>query len=259
VRNLLPAALLAKPVALLTSPELRRWRDGLLGTRKPASVTRTCKSFKAALNLAAAHDPRIGNSAVWRVALAGLPDANSARHSALPETDVRAIGTAAYAVDKALGLWTEVAATTGARPSQLARLDVADLQDGRDDPRLMMPSSLKGRGRKRVERRPVPIPPALAAKLRQAAAGKSPDAPLVPRSDGGRWQHSDHVRPFARAAAAAGRGHVTAYALRHSSIIRSLLLNVPIRIVAVQHDTSTKIIESNYGAHNLGAQTTGKA
>ena len=35
---------------------------------------------------------------------------------------------------------------TGARPSQIARLDVADLQDGRDDPRLMMPSSKKGKG-----------------------------------------------------------------------------------------------------------------
>src|SRR5262245_60336176 len=113
----------------------------------------------------------------------------------------------------------------------------------------MMPSSLKGKGRKQVERRPVPIPPALAAKLRQAATGKSPDAPLLPPSDGGRWRHSDHVRPFAQAAAAAGLADVTAYALRHSSIIRNLLLNVPIRIVAVQHDTSTKIIESNYGAH----------
>ena len=66
VRNLLPAALLAKPVGLLTFRELRHWRDGLLDGRKASTVNRTCKSLKAALNLAAAHDPRIGNGAVWR-------------------------------------------------------------------------------------------------------------------------------------------------------------------------------------------------
>ena len=116
VRNLLPAALLAKPVALLTVKELRRWRDSLLDTRQPSSVTRICKSFKACLNLAAAHDQRIGNSAAWRTGLSGLPDSNTARHVALPEADVRAIVAAAYTVDPAFGLWSEVAATTGARP-----------------------------------------------------------------------------------------------------------------------------------------------
>jgi hypothetical protein len=35
------------------------------------------------------------------------------------------------------------------------------------------------------------------------------------------------------------------YALRHSSIARALLLNVPIRIIAAAHDTSVAMIESN--------------
>ena len=242
VRNLLTAGLLAKPVALLTVKELRHWRDGLLVTRKASTVTRTCKSLKAALNLAAARDPRIGNSAVWRHALAGLPDSSTARRVGLPERDVRAIVDAAYAVAPEVGLWVEVAATTGARPSQLARLDVADLQDDRDDARLLMPSSLKGRGRKRIERRPVPIPASLAAKLRRAA---------IPRADGRRWQHADHVQPFARAAARAGLAHVTAYALRHSNIIRALLAGVPTRVTAALHDTSAAIIETNYARYIL--------
>jgi hypothetical protein len=42
---------------------------------------------------------------------------------------------------------------------------------------------------------------------------------------------------------------VTAYALRHSSIVRALLLNIPIRIVASGHDTSVAMIESNYSRH----------
>jgi integrase len=242
LRPLLPAVLLAKPVALLTVKELRRWRDSLLETRKPATVTRISKRLKAALTLAAAHDQRIVNAAVWRVALAGLPDSNAARHIALPEGAIRAIVAAAYAVAPALGLWAETAAVTGARPSQLARLDVADLQDGRDDPRLLM------KGRKRIDRRPVPIPAGLAAKLRQASSGQLGDAPLLPKADGTRWRSSDHSRPFAEAAALAALPGTTVYALRHSSIIRSLLAGVPVRVVAALHDTSTQIIETNYAS-----------
>jgi len=251
IRGLIPATLLARPVGLLTFRELRHWRDGLLDGRKASSVNRHGKSLKAALNLAASTDPRIGNAAVWRSALAGLPDAHAASHVGLPERDVRKIVAAAYAVAPQLGLWTEVAATTGARPSQIARLDVVDLQGDRTDPRLMMPSSKKGRGRKRIERRPVPIPPSLAAKLRAAAAGRSPGDPLLFQDGGTRWRSAGHVKPFAQAAAQAGLAGVTAYALRHSSIIRALLAGVPVRVVAAGHDTSVAMLEKTYSAFIL--------
>jgi hypothetical protein len=42
---------------------------------------------------------------------------------------------------------------------------------------------------------------------------------------------------------------VTIYALRHSSIARDLLANVPVRIVAVKHDTSIPMIERNYSKY----------
>ena len=38
---------------------------------------------------------------------------------------------------------------------------------------------------------------------------------------------------------------MTAYALRHSSIIRALLAGVPVRVVAVNHDTSVTMLERN--------------
>jgi hypothetical protein len=36
------------------------------------------------------------------------------------------------------------------------------------------------------------------------------------------------------------------YALRHSSIVRQLLAGVPIRVIAVAHDTSIQMIERSY-------------
>jgi integrase len=147
---------------------------------------------------------------------------------------------------------------TGARLSQLARLEVGDLQADRAEPRLLMPLSAKGRTRnKRHERRPVPIPPALAAVLKQVAAGRPSEAPLLVRSNGERWGHgrSRHHRNDMRAvveAAGLDPDEVTLYALRHSSIVRQLLANVPIRIVATLHDTSVKMIERTYSRYIAG-------
>ena len=56
VRLHLPAGLLEKAVALLTSRELRGWRDCLAKTLAAATVNRTTTGLKAALNLAAGHD-----------------------------------------------------------------------------------------------------------------------------------------------------------------------------------------------------------
>ena len=39
---------------------------------------------------------------------------------------------------------------------------------------------------------------------------------------------------------------VTMYALRHSSIVRMLLQNIPIRLVASLHNTSTTMVERTY-------------
>ena len=258
-RAILSPALLAKPVALLTVRELKHLRDARVAKGgKPASINRGCRALKAALNLAAAHDPRNSNQSAWRIGLAALPDAHRARNVILTDEQVRALIAAAYAEDRALGLLVEVAAVTGARVSQLARLEIGDLQDDRPDPRLMMPSSKKGRGHKRIERRPVPITPGLAALLRQAAgerpASKSDTlSHLLLRADGAPWRPeiADYRRPFISAVKRAGLdpATVTLYALRHSSITRALLGGVPIRIVAAQHDTSVPMLEKTYSAH----------
>jgi len=251
VRHHLPPSLATKPVAMLTSRELQRWRDGLV-EMKPATVNRTTHILKAACNLAARHDARITNANAWRIGLASLRDSHRARNVILTDEQVRALIEAAYADDPAFGLLTETAATTGARPSQLVKLEVGDLQADRGDPRVMMPSSRKGHAGKRVERKPVPITPALALRLRQAAGGRDASAPLLLRADGKPWSatSADHRLPFARAVACAAlKPSVTFYALRHSSIVRQILAGTPLRVVAVAHDTSTMMIERTYSRH----------
>jgi integrase len=252
-RTLLTSTLLAKPVALLTARELKHVRDGALAKgAKPASVNRVLRGLKAALNLAAVHDERITNARAWRVGLAALPDAHRARNVILTDAQVRTLVTAAYAENDAVGILVEATAVTGARISQLARLDIADLQADRPDPRLMMPSSRKGRGHKRIERKPVPITADLAAKLERAAGNRAPTDPLLLRSDGKPWQpaNADYRQPVINAVARAGLDPktVTLYSLRHSSIVRALLAGVPARVCAVQHDTSVAMLERTYSA-----------
>jgi integrase len=250
IRLYLSQNLAGKTVALLTARDLSPWRNNLIkGGLVPASVNRSCNAFKAALNLAATLDERIRSQRAWGKALANIPDAdNEPRNVILPEQDVLKIIDGARVVGDEFALLVEVAAVTGARPSQLARLEVQDLQGDRTDPRLMMPTSRKGRGKKKILRRPVPVPAALIVRLRLATGDKNKHAPLLVKPSGEPWKRSDHTRLFQRAAKNAGLDptEVTIYALRHSNIVRQLLSGVPTRVVATNHDTSVGMIEKNY-------------
>jgi hypothetical protein len=128
------------------------------------------------------------------------------------------------------------------------------MQDGRPDPRLMMPSSRKGNGRKTILRRPVPISLDFAKRLRQATETRLADAPLFAKATGERWSKSDHSRLFARVVKKTkvttdDKAAITISALRHSSIVRQLLGNVPVRVVAALHDTSVAMIEQTYSRY----------
>jgi integrase len=249
VRFHLPHSLAAKAVALLSVRELRHWRDALIKKRlAPATVKRTGKVLKAALNLAGDQDARITNRSAWQVGLASLPDAEASRNVIIPDDVVLRIIAAAYEDGPEFGLYVETAAVTGARISQLARLEVQDLQGDPPDPRLIMPSAKKGRKQKRVDRRPVPIPVSLSGKLNATATGRNGAEPLLLRANGEPWGHSSHWHRFVKVVTKVGLdpSAITIYALRHSSIVRQLLAGVPIRVVATTHDTSVAMVEKTY-------------
>lgn len=244
IRRNLTDALKAKPVALLTEKELRTWRNSVVKRGlKRTSADRVAKVFKAAMYLAAADDPRITNVNAWRNGLKRLPDGDEvARNVILSDATVRAVVKACYKDEHRLGVFIDVLAETGARESQVLRVDVVDLLDDPIAPRLMMPSSRKGRNRK-ITRKPLPISLRLAAVLRQAAAGRAPHAPLF-----------ETVRKLSARFIAAIKQlsldpDATPYALRHSSIVRMLLNNIPVRVVASHHDTSVEMIERHYSRY----------
>jgi integrase len=254
----LTSALLAKPMALLTAAELKKWRDSLLGTVAPSTINRLGRCLCAALELAAQHDVRIQNRQAWEVGLALLPNAQEARNVVISDDHVRGFIAASYELDHQFGLLAETLAVTGARPSQAARLRVEDLHDHPLRPKLMMPKSGKGGGRnrsaKKTERYSVPITVQLAAKLKQAAKGHANDAPLLLHSDGSAWSDNPgqrYHREVNAVVTAIGLdpADVTMYALRHSSIVRMLLKNIPTRVVASLHNTSVRMIEAHYSKY----------
>src|SRR4051794_35413202 len=110
---------------------------------------------------------------------------------------MRTLITEAYRDSPEFGLFVEVADATGARESQIARLNVEDLQADLADPRLMMPCSKKGKkGHTKLSHHPVPILVDVAKRLQALAAGRAPNAPLLTKPGGGRWRKSHHSRRF---------------------------------------------------------------
>jgi integrase len=256
-RKHLTATLASKPVMLLSTHDLKHWRDDLVAKGvEPSTINRTRAGLRAALELAATLDPRITNREAFRAGLKGLRNTKMARRAVLPDSDVLRIVQAAYALDRAFGVLVEVLAQTGARISQAARLTCGDLQaDGRD-PRLLMPTSYKGRGEKERQQVPVPITEGLAALLDELRRDRPCDAPLLLKGDGTRWlatNKSEQWGIFREVAERAGFDPdvITCYALRHSSVCRALLKGVPVSVVAKLHDTSSDEIEAHYAAYIL--------
>ncbi|WP_398467985.1 integrase [Tardiphaga sp.] len=236
-----------------------------LAPLKPSSRNRMVGDLRAALNAAATrHRKEIPGhiSTEIKAGTRNEPIEDEARMQLLNDGQVRAIVAASFEVDEDLGYVVFIAAVTGARFSQIARLTVADVQVAKG--RVMMPSSRKGRKRKPHPPAAIPIDAGAMARL----------APLVTRRAGSerlliRWVYKrvgspprwiqDTRRPWGvssetskrwdKAVALSGLPADTImYALRHSSIVRGLIAGLPVRLVAALHDTSVVMIEKHYSA-----------
>lgn len=265
------------PVAKLTSECLTDWRSGLPQKLAQASRTRLAADFKAALNRAArVHRKKLPADITVTIRhgfaseQSQTPRAREAQ--VLADADVRRIVAAAAVVDQAdewegdLLRMVIVLAATGARFSQIARLSVSDVQPMQK--RLMVPTSRKGRGTKRISKIAIRVGDDVLAALRPVTAGRKGTDTLLIRP---RWKQltptkwtkvsreawssaSEITRPWASIVAKAELpADIVPYSLRHSSIVRGLGAGLPVRLVAALHDTSSAMIERHYSAYIVDA------
>lgn len=273
--------LAAIPLHSLLEGDLIAWRDSLPEELKGATKRRLANDLKAALNDAyAAHRNRLPSTfpAIIKHGLSNLAESDDDRddvargNQILTDRQVASLLNAAQEVDAEQG-WegdlfrlVAVLAATGSRFSQVARLRVGDVQA--EAFRLMVPTSRKGRGGKHAHT-PVPIGEDILKALMPAILDRPKSAPLLERwrskqaagsikwekVDRGPWESASQLtRAWNAIRTRAELPTVIAYALRHSSIVRGIRQNLPVRLVAALHDTSVAMIERHYGryiAHGL--------
>jgi integrase len=259
----------------LNAGDLESWRDGL-EELAPATVNRLANDFRAALNGAGVtYRRQLPAHFIQevRVGLKRLEEADIARRQILRDEQIVELVSAAFEVDDTgdFGRLITLLAATGARHSQVARVLIEGFQHNQQ--RVLVPSSRKGRGR--IERPPIAIQlsPEVCERLQVGVAGRGPEEFLLTRwhwSRKGRsqwerverrgWgaQHEaqrywpDAIR-IANDSGAKLPENTVMYAFRHSSIVRGLRANLPVRLVAALHDTSVEMIESHYSAFIVDA------
>ncbi|RVA04016.1 hypothetical protein EN932_31395 [Mesorhizobium sp. M7A.F.Ca.US.002.01.1.1] len=238
---------------------------------KATTRQRLVNDLKAALNAAyAANRAKLPSTLPGtikqglRAVVAEETEAVARDNQILPDADIGRLLRAAREVD-AEQQWDGdlfrlvlILAATGARLSQVARMRVADCQISQS--RLMVPTSRKGRGAKSGTIT-VPVGRDVMDELVPVTAQRTPDAILLERwrheqapgkiewhrAGRGSWQSSAELaRPWQAIRDRAGLPDVIPYALRHSSIVKGIRANLPIRLVAAIHDTSTAMIERHY-------------
>ncbi|TPK85310.1 tyrosine-type recombinase/integrase [Mesorhizobium sp. B2-4-17] len=257
----------------LKESDLLEWRKELPEGLKGTTEQRLINDLKAALNGAyAAHRERLDPTlpAIIKHGLkAEKMDTDEAAPLArdnqiLSAAQVGKLLAAAREIDRE-GNWdgdlfrlVVVLAATGARFSQATRMKVGDVQ--RAQARLMVPSSRKGRGGK-IASVPVPVGKDVLDALLPVTTGRGNDETLLERwrskqvagsigwerAGRGAWQFASELkRPWQEIRQRAGMPAVIPYGLRHSSIVRGIRANLPIRLVAALHDTSVPMIERHY-------------
>lgn len=266
-----PAALAKVNLHELTERHLQEWRKGLKDT-KAATRQRLINDLKAALNGAYVAGREGLDSEIAASIRFGLrskvghePDAEpvARENQVLSDSDVARLVAAAKEIDKEQGANGDlyrvvlILAATGARFSQIIRMKAGDVQ--REKGRLMVPASRKGKGAN-GHADPVPVGEDVLDALAPVVEGRPTQAVLLERwrsvqVKGGAWEpdargpwrdSSEFRRPWSLIRERAEMPSVIPYALRHSSIVRGIRANLPLRLVAALHDTSTAMIERHY-------------
>jgi integrase len=251
----------------LTESDLKAWQ-GRLKSLKVLTRQRLGNDLKAALNLCFQNYRRALPSDFPVTVKVGLKaeecywehgESVARENQILEDRQVREIIRTAVEQDEDgdFALLVILLAATGARFSQLKRMKVADVQ--LEHSRILVPTSFKGKGRSPALIK-VCVGPDVAQVLRRAIVGRQKDEPLLQRwryrqVSAASWERvgrapwktaSEMTRAWNRVVDSIGLEGTIPYALRHTSIVRGIRANLPIRLVAALHDTSVVMIERHY-------------
>jgi integrase len=251
-------------LSALTDEHLSAWRASLPSSLKETTKQRLINDLKASLH---SQRKQLNPALVVNAGLKSDVDdgADVARENQiLTDGQIVQILVAARQIDDELG-WDGdlyrlvlVLNATGARFSQISRMRVRDAQ--LKEGRLMVPSSRKGKGKSGSIA--VPVEPGVMDAVSFIVTGRAPDATLLERrqykqvSGGIKWARagrgpwqtsSDAALAWSAIRQQADMPDAIMYSLRHSSIVRGIRANLPIRLVAALHDTSVQMIERHYG------------
>lgn len=266
-----PTPLTAIPLHNLKENDLQSWKAGLPDSLKATSRQRLVNDLKAALNTAYASNRERLSPTLPAIVKHGLKAEDLEDDEAVPlarDNQILTDGEIARLLKAAREIDSEqdwggdlfrlvlVLAATGSRFSQVVRMRVGDCQH--KEGRLLIPVSRKGRNKS--GQTTVPVGRDVLDALVPITTDRPADAPLFERwrhkqissikwerIGRGPWQSpSELVRPWQLIRERAEMPEVIPYALRHSSIVKGIRANLPIRLVAVLHDTSTAMIERHY-------------
>lgn len=250
IQKHLPSSLANKVVMLLKDTDLSTWHSELVTEDFVlSSANRLAKSMKAALYLAAKRDPtRIKNLHAWKLGLKPIkaPKTKTAPRDNYYINDqaINSIIRECYAEGADFGTLVQVLAETGTRESQALRLYPDDvINDSPNRPKLLLWTSNKGKADRIDEQRSVAISPKLAKVLLERVVSRGPKEPLFDRI----WNMSARFRVVLKKLGLDET--LTPYTLRHSSIIRQIFANRPMKLIANDHDTSIAEIERTYGRY----------
>jgi integrase len=264
-----PAQLADIQIASLTEAQLRAWVGGLRGKGDRRLTQHRIDGLRGVLGAAlrSAKAPvdllRNGLSADTTAAATGGPRAApAARRAILTSEEIAALLAAAEEIDPDLARFLLVLDLTGARPSQVARLVMEDVDLERAV--LLIPRSAKGRpGMRKSDAIPFPLPAHFLRKLHNGAdpttrlllhrpmRRQEPGAVGVWRVVGrAPWSKNTWTRPFREIVVAAAIGRkISIYALRHSRLAALLLAGVPAQAVAAVTDTSVAMLAQHYARY----------
>lgn len=240
-RKVKGSALWDKRVDRLSSGEIEAWLHSMVprglddeeARKAKDSANRNLTTLKAVLNHAWKAG-KVGSPNAWAKVQPYTKVAKSRRVFLNLEQRRRLLDH----TDGAFRDLIEAAMLTGARYGELRQLRVEDFDKSAH--RLEIHKGKTGV-------RTVALSQSAQTFFQRVSRGKLPGAPLLPRSDGEPWAHSDQDE-LMRAAVKKSRlpKETVFYTLRHTFIAEALKAGIDIASVAKNCGTSVRIIELNY-------------